>query len=100
MEAHVVEAAQAIRIAEDDDGVVADLCGDEVTVRGELVAPPHELPRVREDPLSLELEIDGIVVETRGNCRGALDVRVERKDERHESGLGAAGKLVSFRERG
>ena len=83
MEAHVVEAAQRLAVAQHDDRIVPDLRREELTVLAHVVHAPDELPRAREDPFALQLEEHRVVVHARRNRRGALDVRVEGKDERH-----------------
>ena len=84
MEADVVEGAQRVVIAQHHERIVADRGSEELAVLLHLIDAPYELPGVREDPLALQLEVDGIVVQSRRNRRGAFDVRIERKDEGHE----------------
>lgn len=86
MQADVVEAAQGVVVAKDDDGVVLHRGSEELSVLAHLLRAPDELPGVREDALALELEVDGIIVEPRRDGGGALDVRVEGEDEGQETG--------------
>src|SRR3954471_15059835 len=97
MQADVVEAAERVVIAQDDDGIVADGGGEEAAVLAHLLRASDELPRVREDAFPLELEIDGIVVEPRRNRGRALDVRIEGEDERHRAKLRTGGGDVRMR---
>ena len=83
VQAHVVECAQRVVIAEHDDGIVADGGGEVLAVLRHLLAATDELPGVREDPLALQLQIHRIVVEPRRDGGGARDVRIEREDEGH-----------------
>src|SRR5437867_3679634 len=84
VEADVVEAAQRLTVAEDDDRVVPDFGREVLSPFCYLLHTADELPRSREDPLALELEVHRIVVEPRRNRRGTRNIGVEGEDERHE----------------
>src|SRR6476661_7091865 len=90
MQADIVAAAQGVLVAQDDDGIVADRGGEEATVPAHLLGTSDELPRMREHALTLELEIDGIIVEPRRDGGRALDVRIEGEDE----GQGTGGREI------
>ena len=94
MQADIVEAAQRLAVAQDDDRVVPDLRREELPVLAYVVEPSDELPGAREDPLALQLEEYGVVVHARRNRRRALDVRIEWKDERHAAAYRDAGQGV------
>ncbi|MCU0624707.1 MAG: hypothetical protein MUF53_12720, partial [Gemmatimonadaceae bacterium] len=79
VQAHVVVAAQAVRVAHEHHTLAGDLHDDIVARLRKLLGARHELPGAREDPLALELVVDGIDVEPRRNRRRLGQIGVERK---------------------
>jgi len=91
VEADIIEAAQRVAVAQHDDRIVAYFRGEERSGLTNLLQSPDELPSVREDPLALELEVDGIDVESRRNCGRTANVGIEGENEGH-----VVGSVFSF----